>query len=82
MSKQRVNVALISPIELSIVEKMQRSVNFPPYSSHKRFIRVLGPLSEMCDGGRNLLAYCAHRYRRQWRPSPEETSWIQQWKSY
>lgn len=79
MKKVRVNVAQISPLEWSIASKMQR-VSFAPYTAHKRFILDLTENSELSDGGRHYLAHVAHRYRRQWRATPEETHWILEWK--
>jgi hypothetical protein len=72
----------IEPVEWLIAFKMQSAVTFVPGSSHKRFIRELSVNSQLTDRGRAYLAYIAHRYRRQWKPSQEEFEWIVRWAVY
>jgi hypothetical protein len=66
----------LTGLERSLIEKLQRSVTFPPGGSHKRFIRELTPNSQLSDRGRMYLGYIAHRYRRQLTATAEETEWI------
>jgi hypothetical protein len=70
--------APISPIELSIVRKMQRLVTFPPATASKRFINTLSDASQLTDKGRRFLAFIAHRFRRRWinTGTDEEFNWV------
>jgi hypothetical protein len=77
--KVKLQKAQIEPIEWLIVFKMQTNVTFPPATGPKRFINRLTVNSELSDEGRRYLAYCAHRFRRQWTATAEEFAWIVQW---
>lgn len=69
-------------VEMQIVDKLQCDVTFPVGSGPKRFIRRLTINSELSDAGRAYLAYVAHRFRRQWKATDEESQWIVRWKNY
>lgn len=66
----------MSELEKGLVEKLQRSVTFPPATSYKRFVRDLSPTSQLSDRGRMYLGFIAHRFRRQWTPTAEEAEWV------
>jgi hypothetical protein len=73
----------LDAIEQGIVRKLQANVSFSPGHSHKRFIGDLHPeKAQFSDRGRAYLAYIAHRYRRQWKATHEESCWIVRWASY
>lgn len=72
----------LTTVELMLIEKLQRSVTFPPGSSHKRFIRGLDQHSQLSEAGRCYLAYIAHRYRKQWQANDDEFQWMVRWKHY
>ena len=74
------NTTPLTEIEKSIVGKIGRA-KMPPATACKRFARDLsnGRIRELSDRGRAFLAFIAHRFRRQYRLSPEECEWIRTW---
>jgi hypothetical protein len=78
--KRNQNVATISDFELALVNTVRRAT-FPAGHAHKRFIRDILPLSKLSDRGRWFLASIAHRYRRQYRLTPEQIAWVNEWLS-
>lgn len=73
--------APLTELEKSIAAKLC-SARFPPYSASKRFARDLGDghIKELSDRGRKFMAYVVHRFRRQYRLTAEETTWVLEWK--
>lgn len=72
----------LAEVEISIITKLQGHVTFPPATGPKRFIRELTTNSKLSDSGRQYLAWIAHRFRRQWAATQEESEWIVKWKTY
>jgi len=73
----------LTELERGIVEKYSRA-SFPPATAAKRLARDLsgGHINQLSDKGRAFLAYCVHRFRRQYRLTSEETAWVDDWKDW
>ncbi|MGH9716388.1 MAG: hypothetical protein ACRD4R_06645 [Candidatus Acidiferrales bacterium] len=67
-------------IERSIIAKLS-GASFPPATASKRFIRDLesGHIQNLSSRGREFLAYVAHRFRRQWKPTAAELAWVREY---
>lgn len=55
--------------------------SFPPATAAKRFIHSLNgyngaKIENLSAGGRWFLAFIAHRFRRQYRLTPEQWQWV------
>jgi hypothetical protein len=69
----------LTKTELSIVEKLSHA-HFPPATASKRLIRDLasGHVKNLSARGREFLAFVAHRFRRQWKPTAAELAWVRE----
>jgi len=67
----------LTEIERSIVEKLSHA-RFPPATASKRIVRDLasGRVQNLSGRGREFLAFVAHRFRRQWKPTAAELAWV------
>jgi hypothetical protein len=73
----------LTDLEQSIA-KRYCAANFPPATAAKAFARNLeaGYVKELSSRGRHFLAYCVHRYRRQYVLTSEEAQWVNEWLSW
>lgn len=73
----------LTELERVIADKYSRA-NFPPATAAKRLARDLagGYINQLSDKGRAFLAFCVHRYRRQYELTFEEAAWVRQWLNW
>ena len=72
----------LTELEKGIVSKLA-CASFPPGTASKRFARNLadGYVKDLSDKGRKFFAYVVNRYRKQYRLTPDEQAYVNEWLS-